>query len=225
MYRSIHELKPYPRNARIHGPKQVDQIAASITAFGFNNPILIDDEDQIVAGHGRWLAAKELGLSHVPTILLSGMTKAQIALYRIADNRTAELAGWDPDILAIEFQHLNAFDLDIDLEVTGFEAPEIDNLLMGLDLSGNPIAAGKADPADQVPPVQDRAVSRSGDLWLLGNHRVLCESALDGAAYERLLDNKKARLVATDPPYNVSISGHVLRTTKHPEFAMASYTI
>lgn len=216
MYRSISELKPYKNNARTHSKKQVKQIAASLEQFGFINPALIDEDGNIIAGHGRVLATKELGLETVPTIIISHLTPEQIKAYRIADNKLAELAGWDDDILKIEFQHLQEFADVLDLTVTGFEVAEIDILL------GNDEEAEEDDaPFDDL--IKPDPVSRSGDLWLLGNHKILCGSALRAEDYARLLDGEQAQMIFTDPPYNVrvkDISG--LGKHKHAEFAMAS---
>lgn len=216
VYRNISELKPYKNNARTHSKKQVKQIAASIGQFGFVNPALIDEDGNIIAGHGRVLAAKELGLQQVPTIKISHLTPEQIKAYRLADNKLAELAGWDDDILKIEFQHLQEFADVLDLTVTGFEVAEIDILL------GNDEETAEADaPFDDL--IKPDPVSRPGDLWLLGNHKILCGSALEAKDYARLLDGDQAQMIFTDPPYNVrvkNISG--LGKNKHAEFAMAS---
>ena len=212
-------LKPYARNARTHSPKQIAEIAASITAFGFNNPVLIDKADGIVAGHGRVEAAKQLGLGTVPTIRLEHLSEAQKRAYIIADNKLAEKAGWDREILAIELQNLLELDLDFDVGLTGFSMPEIDVLIGELEVKPQ-----KPDPADAVPEVTGPAVTRLGDLWQVGPHRLICGDATKRAPYTELLAGEKAQLVFTDPPYNVKIDGHVsgLGATKHREFAMAS---
>ncbi len=219
-YQRISDLKPYDRNARTHTRKQILQIAASIGEFGWTNPVLIDGEGRIIAGHGRVAAADMLGIDEVPTILLEGMTEAQKRAYVIADNRLAELAGWDEEVLAIELQALGEIDLDFDLEVTGFETAEIDLLIESLDESGS------EDEADAIPEIDETAppVSRLGDLWRLGRHRLLCADATKAESYERLMTVERARMVFTDPPYNVPIDGHVcgLGSVKHAEFAMAS---
>lgn len=216
VYRDISELKPYKNNARKHSKKQVKQIAASIEQFGFVNPVLVDDDDNIIAGHGRVLAAKELGLQQVPTIKISHLTPEQIKAYRLADNKLAELAGWDEDILKIELQHLHEFTDVLDLTVTGFEVAEIDILLANDQAGDEP-----DEPFDDL--VKTDPVSRPGDLWLLGNHKILCGSALQAEDYGRLLGGDQAQMIFTDPPYNVrvkDISG--LGKHKHAEFAMAS---
>lgn len=168
-HRSPSDLKPYARNARTHSPKQIAEIAASIKAFGFNNPVLIDKDNGIVAGHGRVEAAKLLGLVTVPTIRLEHLTEAQKRAYILADNKLAEKAGWDREILAIELQNLMEIDLDFDISATGFELPEIDVLIEGLETKPS-----KADPADEVPTIEGPAVTRLGDIWHIGPHRLIC---------------------------------------------------
>ncbi len=207
-------------NPRTHSEKQIRQIAASIETFGFTNPVLIDSSNTVVAGHGRVRAAKQLGLDTVPTIQLEHLTQEQVRAYVIADNKLAEGAAWDRDLLAIELQGLAEIDLDFDLEVTGFETAEID-LLIGEAAEGD-----KPDPADATAGLDSDlpTVSRPGDLWQIGPHRLLCANALDAPAYARLLGNQKAQMVFVDPPYNVPIDGHVsgLGRKRHAEFAMAS---
>ena len=216
---SVSALQPYARNARTHTKKQIRQIAASIEEFGWTNPVLIDGEGGIIAGHGRVEAAKLLGLETVPTIRLQDMTEAQKRAYIIADNRLAELAGWDQEVLAIELRALGEIALDFDLEITGFETTEIDLLIESLDESGS------EDEADIVPEIDETTppVSRLGDLFRLGRHRLLCADATKAESYERLMTAKPARMIFTDPPYNVPIDGHVcgLGSVKHAEFAMA----
>ena len=218
-YRKIGELIPYTGNARTHSDKQIAQIAASIRQFGFTNPVLIDEDGSIVAGHGRVAAAKQLGIAEVPTIVLGHLTPAERRAYVIADNRLAELAGWDREILKIEFQALAEMDLDFDLEITGFETAELDLLLD--DSAGE----DAADPADEMPePEPGPAVTQPGDVWVLGKHRLICGDARDPATYAALMGADRARAVFTDPPYNVKIDGHVCGSgaVKHREFAMAS---
>jgi len=216
--RPISSLKPHAPNARTHSKKQLHQIAASIRTFGFTNPVLIDQSNTIIAGHGRVAAAGLLGLDNVPTIRIEHLTEAQKRAYVIADNRLAENAGWDSEILAIEFQHLSTIDLDFDIEITGFETAEIDLLVDG----GKKLARGTAD--DQIPRISGPQVTMLGDLWLLGEHRIICGDARDAAAFQSLMAGETARLVFTDPPYNVPVDGHVcgLGSVKHREFAMAS---
>ncbi len=216
----ISALKSYDRNARTHSPKQIRQLAASIEEFGFTNPVLIDSDRRIVAGHGRVDAAKLLGHDLVPVICLDDLTEAQIRAYVIADNKLAENAGWDRELLGLELQHLTELEIDFDATITGFEVAEIDVLVGELEVVAD------EDPADEVPEVDESepTVTRLGDLWQIGKHRLLCGDATDPATYGRLLVGEQAQMVFTDPPYNVPIDGHVcgLGKVKHREFAMAS---
>ena len=212
-------LMPRKSNPRTHSKAQLKQIADSIRTFGFTNPVLVDEENGLIAGHGRLEAAKQLGLETIPTVCLAGMTEAQIRTYVIADNRLAENAGWDPELLAIELQYLADLDLDFDVTITGFSMPEIDVLIGGLDAP-----AQKPDPADAVPEVTGPAVTRLGDIWQIGPHRLICGDATAPGTYARLLEGEAAQMVFTDPPFNVPIAGHVsgLGKVKHREFACAS---
>ena len=217
-YRKVDDLKPYAGNARTHSDKQIEQIAASIRQFGFTNPVLIDGAGDIVAGHGRVAAARKLGFDEVPVIELAHLSEAERRAYVIADNRLAELAGWDREILAIELQVLSDMELDFDLEITGFETAEIDLLRDDDDVSDR-------DPADDVPePVPGPAITRPGDIWHLGRHKLICGDAQDADTYRLLMGEDRARAVFTDPPYNVKIDGHVCGSgkVKHREFAMAA---
>jgi DNA modification methylase len=217
-YTSVRELQPHPNNARTHSKKQIRQIAKSIGQFGFCNPVLVDDAKQIIAGHGRVEAAKLLGIDAVPTVRLAHLSEADKRAYVLADNKLAEKAGWDRELLAIELQGL--IELDVEIELTGFETAEID-LLFEEAREAN----GASGPEDTVPePSPAPAVSQTGDLWLLGTHRLLCGDARDQAAYDQLLAGAKAEFVFTDPPYNVAIDGHVcgLGRVHHREFAMGS---
>ena len=217
--RSVASLKPYARNARTHSKKQIKQIASSIERFGFVNPVLIGDDGEIIAGHGRVEAAKQLGLRTVPTLALSHLSDTERRAYVLADNKLALNAGWDREILAIELQGL--VDLDFDVELTGFSLAEIDFVLD---------EAGEADPdapdaaEDAVPDVIGPAVSRMGDIWILGRHKLVCGDARSSDDYARLLGNERVDMVFTDPPYNVAIDGTVcgLGSVKHREFAFAS---
>jgi len=212
------KLQPRAKNPRTHSKRQIQQIAASIKQFGFVNPVLVDGSDGIIAGHGRVEAAKLLGMTDVPVIRVDHLTPTQIRAYVIADNKLAENAGWDRALLALELQELSV-DLNFDVTMTGFETGEIDLLIQDLDQQ-------KPDEADEVPEL-DRtspAISRPGDLWRIGNHRLLCGDSLNKNDYVKLLGSTRAQMVFTDPPYNVAIAGNVsgLGKTKHPEFAMAS---
>lgn len=218
--RRIDALTSRPRNPRTHSPKQIRQIADSIETFGFTNPVLIDRDGNIVAGHGRMEAAKLLGIETVPTICLEDLSEAQIRAYVIADNRLAENAGWDTEILAIELQDLLEIDLDFDITITGFEPPEIDLLISGLnDEDAEPDAFDAVEVGTDAP-----AVTRPGDIWQIGRHRLICGDSTVSDVYDRLLDGDRAQMVFTDPPYNVPIDGHVcgLGEVKHREFEMAA---
>ncbi len=217
-YQAVSALTPRLGNARTHSAKQLRQIADSIRQFGFTNPVLVDAENVIIAGHGRVAAAQAIGLETVPTVCLDSLSAAEIRAYVIADNRLAENAGWDREILAIELQNLAELDLDFDVTITGFEMAEIDVLIGDLDSEPD------ADPADAVPAINGPAVTRPGDLWQIGPHRLICADATEDQSFARLLGGERAQLVFTDPPYNVKIDGHVsgLGTAKHREFAVAS---
>lgn len=219
VYQEPLALKPRARNPRTHSDKQIEQIANSIRVFGFTNPILVDGENCIMAGHGRVEAAKRLGLRQVPTLRLDHMTPAEVRAYVIADNKLADNAGWDKDILAIELKELSVELGDLDVTITGFETAEIDVLIDGLDDN----VQDKADEVQEIDRTRP-AITRLGDIWQIGNHRLICGDALDPDIYARLLDDQRAQLVFTDPPYNVPIEGHVsgLGKVKHREFAMAS---
>ena len=211
-------LRPWARNARTHSKKQIRQVAESIRTFGFTNPVLIDAEHTILAGHCRVEAAKLLGMATVPCIRIETMTPAEKRAYVLADNKLALNAGWDEDLLAEELQALLADDLGFDIGVTGFSIPEIDGLIEGL----TPEEPG--DPEDDWLPEPGPARCRPGDVWQLGRHRLVCGDALDPDVVGQLMDGETARMVFTDPPYNVKIDGHVGGSgrVKHREFAMAS---
>jgi len=214
-YSDINSLRPSPHNARTHSPRQIKQIQRSIKHFGFTNPVLIDEAGQILAGHGRVEAAKRLGWTTVPVIPIAYLSEAQKRAYIIADNELAAKAGWDKDILAIELQGL--VDLNFDLELTGFEGGEIDIILGDRSDSQH--------NEDTTPsPSAGEAVTRAGDLWQLGEHRLICADARDSFAYKQLMSSEKARFVITDPPYNVPIEGHVsgLGSVRQKNFRMAS---
>ncbi|MEL1249282.1 site-specific DNA-methyltransferase [Aurantiacibacter gilvus] len=217
--RDIDALRPYARNARTHSRKQVKQIARSIERFGFTNPVLVSDDGEIIAGHGRVEAAKLMGRRTVPTLALSHLTATERRAYVLADNKLALNAGWDRETLAIELQAL--VDLDFEIEDTGFSLAEVD---FALDEARDASTEGPAGPEDAVPEVQGAPVSKSGDLWQLGRHRLLCGDTRDADGMDRLMDGEAADLVFTDPPYNVAIDGNVcgLGSVKHREFAFAS---
>ena len=212
---AIATLKPWTNNPRTHSKKQIRQIADSIKEFGFVNPVLIDRDNRIIAGHGRVEAARLLGMTEVPAVRIDHLSETQIRAYVIADNKHALNAGWDEGLLKLELKELSV-NLGFDVTLTGFETAEIDQLILG----------GEVDEDDEVPePDHGKpAVSRLGDLWRIGRHFVLCGDATKPENYQRLLAGQQAQLVFTDPPYNVPIKGHVsgLGKAQHDEFAMAS---
>jgi hypothetical protein len=210
------KLRPYAKNPRTHSKKQIRQIADSIRRFGFTNPVLISDDDEIIAGHGRVEAAR-LQMKSVPAVRLSHLNAAQRKAYVIADNKLALNAGWDHELLAAELQAL--VDLDFGVEITGFSLAEVDLVLEGA-------RAYSTDPKGETPrlPELASAIVRSGDLWLLDRHRLLCGDARSCESFGRLLADERTALVFTDPPYNVPIDGHVcgLGRIRHREFAMGA---
>jgi len=214
------DLKFNGANPHVHSPKQVRQIAQSIQEFGFCVPVLVDTRKQVIAGHGRLLACRLLGMTKVPTISLNHLTEAQSTAFLIADNRLTENATWNERILAEQFKALSLENLDFNLDVTGFDMGEIDLLIDGL----SPVIESGKDPADALPNNKSgHVVTRPRDLWVLDRHRVVCGNALDAAAYELVMNGKRAQLAITDPPFNVAIEGHAigLGSIHHKEFAMA----
>ena len=192
--RPIAALAPYPRNARTHSDAQVAQLAASIKEFGWTNPVLVDEANGVIAGHGRLLAAKSLGLAEVPVIVLSGLSEAQRRALVLADNKLALNAGWDMQLLAAELTDLRT--VGVDLGLLGFSEVDLASLLVDR-------TAGLTDP-DEVPATPVNPVTRPGDLWLLGRHRLLCGDSTSADAVGRLLGPVKPHLMVTDPPYGVS---------------------
>lgn len=223
VYRAVDELRLDPRSPRKHTKKQIRQIARSIEAFGYNVPVLVDGSGQVLAGHGRLLACREIGWTKVPTICLDHLSEAQARAFMIADNRLSESSTWDDQLLGEILRDLSAMELDFSIEATGFDMGEIDFRIE--QLAAEMDRAGEADKADLVPDQPSGpAVTSAGDVWMLGRHRLFCGSALEQASYAGLLAGAKAAAVFTDPPYNVPIGGHVsgLGATVHREFAMAS---
>ncbi len=196
-YRKVNSLIPYGRNPRTHSDAQVAKIAASIVEYGWTNPILIDGENGIVAGHGRLAAARQLGLTEVPVIELSHLSPTQKRAYVIADNQLALEAGWNEELLALELQDLEAEGFD--LALTGFDEEALAELMAG----DEPDHSGATDD-DAVPAVEEVAISRLGDVWQLGSHRLLCGDATDAMSYTQLMGQSVADMVFTDPPYNVN---------------------
>ena len=216
----VDALKPNPRNARTHSKKQIQRIAENIEIYGFTVPVLIDETTTLLAGHARLDAAKLRGFKEIPAIRLQGLSEAKKRALLLADNKVAEEAGWDLELLAIELPELAdlLIEEDLDISLTGFEPAEIDQLVANFEESA-------ADPADDIHAdwLSLRPVSQPGDLWQLGKHRLLCADARQPTSLDRLLGAEKAAMAFLDPPYNVKIKSVVGRgRTKHREFAMAS---
>jgi DNA modification methylase len=220
-YQPITELKPNPRNPRIHKDRQIKQIARSIERFGFVAPILVDRDNRIIAGHGRLLAAQKLGLTEVPTICVDHLSEAEITALMIADNKLTENSEWSEPLLAESLRDLSILELDFSLEITGFTMAEIDLKIEGLEAISDPAP----DAADDISTIQTGpAVSKLGDVWQLGQNRLIVGNTLDPKVYDALMQGEKAAMALTDPPYNVPIDGHCtgLGANKHREFPMAS---
>jgi len=214
-YCNVSSLIPYAQNSRSHTRAQVKLVAQSIDAYGWTNPILVDNDGNVIAGHARLEAAKLLGLEQVPTICLSHMTAAQKRAYIIADNRMNEIAGdWDRNILALEHQAIRLMDPTFDVSSTGFSLDDVEIMIDGL----TDCREDEAGEPDRLRP----AITRIGDLWTLGEHKVLCGDALLQSSFEPLLGDERAQLVIADAPYNVRVNGNVSGSGKHPEFVMAS---
>ena len=217
-YRSTTNLKAYANNPRRHPEAQIVRLMASIREFGFVMPALVDSDATIIAGEARIEAARRLGMTVVPVIVPDHMSNAQIKAYRLADNRLAEGGEWDDGRLSIEFAEILAMG-EVSIEILGWESAQIDIIL---DQTSE--GAADSDAADEAVEAPVSPVSRLGDLWQLGKHRLICGSSLDSAVWDRLLDGAKAAMSFVDPPYNVPVSGHVcgLGRVQHAEFAMAS---
>jgi DNA modification methylase len=216
-YIEISKLIPYANNAKKHPQKQVHQIAASIRQFGFISPVITDERNEIIAGHGRWEAAKLLGLKQVPVIKIANLTPAEIKAYRLADNQLTLNSGFDEVLLKIELKELISLDLEFELEVIGFETAKIDILMDD--------AAPEHDPADDTPAVDDGSpVTQLGDLWNLEEHNLFCGDSRSLDSFKSLMMSETAHMCFTDPPFNVEVNGHVCGggKIKHAEFAMAS---
>ena len=204
--KSVNELMPYSKNARMHSDAQVAQIAASIIEFGFTNPVLIDSAKGIIAGHGRLMAAKKLGMKKVPVVILDHLTETQKKAYIIADNKLAENASWNDEILASELADLK--DEDFNLDLIGFEEQELEELLSSLRDDEN-------QESEELPEVEENPVSKSGDVWLLGNHKLICGDSCKTETYQNLLGNELADMLFTDPPYNVNYGDHLPQNYKN----------
>lgn len=194
---NIDELIPYANNARTHSKDQINKLRSSLREFGFINPILIDKDYNILAGHGRVMAAREEGIKEVPCVLVEHLTEAQKKAYILADNRLAMDAGWDDELLALELENLKELDFDIDF--TGFDAAEIDELFSNIHDKDV-----QDDDFDVDAALAEEPISKQGDIWLLGRHRLICGDSTKAETYEKLMDGKKANLCVTDPPYNVN---------------------
>jgi hypothetical protein len=217
--RSIRKVRPSKKNARTHPKKQLQQIANSIARFGWAAPIVVDEHNSILAGHGRYYAAQLLGLKDVPVIVLSGLSDAEKRAFVLADNKIAANAGWDRRLLAEELGELAALlpECNLSIDITGFEPVEIDQLLVDFE--------ERSDPQDEIDPscFEGTPISHPGDMWVLGNHKLLCGDARRTRDVAQLMGSFRADVAFLDPPYNVRIRGVVGRgKAKHPEFAMAS---
>lgn len=215
----IEQIKFYANNAKEHSQKQIAQIAESIRQFGFNNPILIDESGEIIAGHGRMAAAQILGLETVPTIRLSHLSDAQKMAYRLADNKIAENGGWNIELLKLELEKIESSCEDMDLSVTGFDSIELDTMF-------NADTTKTADTKTNAVPyiLENEVITRPGDIWQMGPHLIICGNSLDADTFTSLMGNDLADMILQDPPFNVPVNGHVCGagTVKHKEFAMAS---
>jgi ParB-like chromosome segregation protein Spo0J len=216
-YRAISDLTAYARKLRKHPERQIIQLMASMRTYGCIKPVLIDMFGVIICGEACVEAARRLGLTDIPTLRLEHLTPAQVKAYRIADNKLASLSSFDEQVLIVELEEIIALG-EVPIESIGFITAEIDTLSIATSLEP------EADPLDELPELPAVSISRTGDLWRLGNHRLLCGSSLDAAAWVRLMDGKIAVMSFTDPPYNTEILGQVsgLGKVKHAEFAMAS---
>lgn len=216
----LNDIAPYANNTKQHPPWHIDQLTASIKQFSFITPLIVREHNGkyiIIAGHGRYEAAKKLGLKQVPIILVSNLSDAQVKAYRITDNQLNLNTGHDEDLLRVELQELDKLDLDFNLEVLGFSTGELDIIIGGEALAEN-------NEADVIPEIEELFVTKPGDIWRLGNHLLLCGDALEPANYKALMNGDTAHAVFSDPPYNVPVSGHICGNGKiqHDEFAMAS---
>ena len=220
IYRRIQDIKPDPKNPRVHTPKQIKQIARSIQSFGYTMPILLDQHDNIVAGHGRYLACQQLGYAEVATISLSNLSPEQVKAYRIADDQLTINSVWNDQLVAEQLQELSLLDLDFSIDVIGFDTAEIDIRIESLSVQDE----AKPDPADLLPPQTEYAVSELGDLWLMDQHRLLNGNCLLISHFKVLMDGKLGDAVILDPPFNVPMVGHVTGNGKlvHRPFPMAN---
>jgi DNA modification methylase len=213
-HRAIAELRPVGRQARHHNARQMAGIKASIEQFGFISPVLIDAAGKVLAGNARLAAAKALGMTTVPAVVFDHLSDTEKRAFVLAENRLAELGSWNNEVLRLELDELSSLELEFSLEVTGFSLPEIE----AIQFAGK---GGRAD-GDDIPAVREETVSKLGDLWMLGDHRLLVGDATSPEALDRLMAGEPARMVFTDPPYNVRVEGHVTGSKVHGEFVQAS---
>lgn len=212
----LKDLEKAVHNPRTHSQKQIQKLANCIERFGFTQPVLIDANNTIVAGHGRYEAAKLLGLKEIPVIVLEHLSEEELKAYMIADNKLAELSQWDEDLLKLDLEEL--ITADFDLSFTGFDTPEIDLLV-----SDNYTEKKKSKKTEEIKDYTDiESTVNPGDIYQIGKHLMICGDALNQETYEALMGEDKAQMVFTDPPYNVKINGHVCKSGKHDEFAFAS---
>lgn len=212
-YMAPGSLAAIGRKARTHPKSQIRQIVSSIETFGFTVPVLVDEDNKIIAGNARVEAAILVGLESIPVVTLSHLNTEQKRAFVLAENKLATLSGWDKSVLKLEFSDLVELDLGFSLDVTGFLEPEVDALMFGADA---------VDHGDEIVPLPQKPTTRLGDLWLLGRHRILCGDATDPSNLKTLLKTDQVRTVFVDPPYNVRIGGHVTGAGQHEEFVMAS---
>ena len=219
----IDQLVPYVRNARTHSKEQILQIRASLREFGFVNPVIVDKDLNVIAGHGRILAAKEEGISEIPCVFAEHLTEAQKRAYIIADNRLALSAGWDADMLSVEIADLQGADFDVAL--LGFDDAELNKFLSGIEDI-------KDDDFDVDEELHKPAITHMGDLWSLGNHRLICGDSTKPETFTLLMDGKQANLVVTDPPYNVNYEGSAgkikndnMENSKFYQFLLDAFTL
>lgn len=220
----VSELIPYVNNARTHSQEQVNKLRSSLREFGFVNPVIIDQDKNVIAGHGRLMAAKEEGITEVPCVLVDYLTEAQKKAYILADNRSAQDAGWDEELLRLEIEALEGMDFDVSL--TGFNEDEISDLFAGADTSDT-----QDDDFDLSDALEKAAFVEKGDVWVVGRHRLMCGDATSEEDVATLMDGKKANLIITDPPYNVafessdglSIKNDKMENEKFYEFLLSAF--
>lgn len=220
----VSELIPYVNNARTHSQEQVNKLRSSLREFGFVNPVIIDADKNVIAGHGRLMAAKEEGITEVPCVLVDYLTEAQKKAYILADNRYAQDAGWDEELLRLEIEALEGMDFDVSL--TGFNEDEISDLFAGADTSDT-----QDDDFDLSDALEKAAFVERGDVWVVGRHRLMCGDATSEEDVATLMDGKKANLIITDPPYNVafessdglSIKNDKMENEKFYEFLLSAF--